>query len=407
MQNKTIIQVVAVGFPAAAVAAALHPLGAWFAPVPVAAAAAALAWLSRRDAAAAAAAARLREAELERRLQTLSSHLRITLDDYVAEFDHQFVAAHEEIARLQHILAEAIGKLIACFNNTQDLSSRQQQLALSITSGGVQGGDRKVSVEGFVSEASGALTRLVDSTSRTSQVANTLVERMDAVKHRVSGILNVLEEIQGISKQTNLLALNAAIEAARAGDGGRGFAVVAEEVRLLSDRTSQFSLQIRGEMESVHRAIHDAEQIIDHMATREMKSALEARGEAERTLAGIQTVNAAMASSAQDMSQIAGEVTVNVNTAVSTLQFQDMASQLLGHTKKRVEQAETLVRELSAVTPLLARLGEADGGTLDDQFEPAREALERIKDTIAQTRARTASNPVRQESMQTGDVELF
>jgi methyl-accepting chemotaxis protein len=226
---------------------------------------------------------------------------------------------------------------------------------------------------------------------------------MDAVKQRVTGILNVLEEIQGISRQTNLLALNAAIEAARAGDGGRGFAVVAEEVRLLSDRTGQFSQQIRGEMENVHRALQDAGALIDHMASREVQSAQEAKAQAEHTLAGIQTVNASIAAGVKDMSQIAGEVSVNVNRAVSTLQFQDVASQLVGHTRKRVEQAEAMAQALSALTPPLAQLSAAN----DERIAPALAALARVKDTVAQARARTAANPVRQQDMQTGSVDLF
>ena len=403
-----------VALPLAAVAVALHPLGAWTAPIPLLAAAAVLTWLAQRSAQRAAGAARAREQEFERRglelqmrVHALAASLHAVLENCVGEFDAQFGSARGELTRLQEILANAIGTLIACFNNTQDLSSRQQKLALGITSGAAEAdGTQAPSIEGFVADASSALTRLMDSTSRTSQAATTLVGKMDAVKQRVGGILNVLEEIQGISRQTNLLALNAAIEAARAGDGGRGFAVVAEEVRLLSDRTSQFSQQIRGEMESVHRAIQDAESIIDNMAEREVKFALEAKTQAETTLRGIQSVNTAISASVSDMSLIAGEVAANVNTAVSTLQFQDVTSQLLGHTRKRVEHAETLARELGTLTPMLARLGEP-GGEFADQLEPARRGVERVKQLIAEGRERTASNPVRQENMQTGSVDLF
>jgi methyl-accepting chemotaxis protein len=319
-----------------------------------------------------------------------------------AEFGVQMGAAREELARLQQILGEAIGTLVACFNNTQNLSSRQQELALGIATGG-QEGARGATVDSFVGDAAAALKRLMDSTSRSSQAAGSLVDKMDAVKQRVTGILNVLEEIQGISRQTNLLALNAAIEAARAGDGGRGFAVVAEEVRLLSDRTGQFSQQIRGEMENVHRALQDAGALIDHMASREVQSAQEAKAQAEHTLAGIQTVNASIAAGVKDMSQIAGEVSVNVNRAVSTLQFQDVASQLVGHTRKRVEQAEAMAQALSALTPPLSELGGPGG----ERIAPALAALERVKDSVVQARARTAANPVRQQGMQTGSVDLF
>ena len=61
------------------------------------------------------------------------------------------------------------------------------------------------------------------------------IQKVNAVVDKVSDIISVIEDISG---QTNLLSLNASIEAARAGEAGKGFAVVAEEIRVLSDNTS-------------------------------------------------------------------------------------------------------------------------------------------------------------------------
>lgn len=73
----------------------------------------------------------------------------------------------------------------------------------------------------------------------------TLVDQeLKALNEQSGHIQDIVKVIQDIAAQTNLLALNAAIEAARAGPQGRGFAVVAGEVRSLSARTHDATLNI-------------------------------------------------------------------------------------------------------------------------------------------------------------------
>lgn len=74
-----------------------------------------------------------------------------------------------------------------------------------------------------------------DKMERGISVISERIQKVNAVVEKVSDIIGVIEDISG---QTNLLSLNASIEAARAGEAGRGFAVVAEEIRVLSDNTS-------------------------------------------------------------------------------------------------------------------------------------------------------------------------
>lgn len=91
------------------------------------------------------------------------------------------------------------------------------------------------------SESIGELERITRTTIDTINIVSEQTNRNnDSAVH----INKAIEIIKGLANQTNLLSLNASIEAARAGESGRGFAVVAEEIRNLSEESSNNALEI-------------------------------------------------------------------------------------------------------------------------------------------------------------------
>ncbi|MDH5693284.1 MAG: methyl-accepting chemotaxis protein, partial [Gammaproteobacteria bacterium] len=152
-------------------------------------------------------------------------------------------------------------------DETQDISIAVHQLSATISEVAQNTALTAQAAQQAAIEAAEGKKVVMDSVSMMDRLANEVQSASAVVsklKQNAKEIDSMVQVINDISEQTNLLALNASIEAARAGEAGRGFAIVADEVRQLSTRTREATMQIKAVVDNLSIGTDQAVSVMDH-----------------------------------------------------------------------------------------------------------------------------------------------
>lgn len=320
-------------------------------------------------------------------------------------FEAELTSVGEDVVRVDGLLREAIAGLAENFKRMHAMSQQQHETVTDVISSAAERpDDESFNVRAFVNETSALLDHFVEVVINVSKQGLETVNHIDDMVAHLDGIFELIADVNSLSDQTNLLALNASIEAARAGEAGHGFAVVAEEVRNLSQRSANFNEQIRERVNRAKEAIGKVHGRANLIASQNMTAVIESKGRVSQALDHLADNEERYERTLNRLSGIATDIDAAVDTAVRSLQFEDICTQALAAAQRRIDQLRTLSADLRAwQMPQEEPAGDENG------VRWMLDRIRRLSAYVEQCRIQWAQqhSAVTQESMESGEVELF
>ncbi|RKZ89492.1 MAG: hypothetical protein DRQ39_00680 [Gammaproteobacteria bacterium] len=327
----------------------------------------------------------------------ISADVHALHDEAYSHLKEQLTLIRSESDQVNSLIQDAIMNLT---NSFQGLNSQGEQQA-SMLNGLLRNDETEGGINTFISEIDKLLAYFVDMILNNSKDSMSLMHSLDDMTKKVDGVFSLLGDVKDIASQTNLLALNAAIEAARAGEAGRGFAVVADEVRKLSQKSDDFSEEINALTSDVKNSLFAATEIVNRVVSADMNIALNGKQQVTEMSTTMTEVNEQSNKIIEKTGEVSQQMTVMVNQAITSLQFEDMCTQLSAHIVQRLDAVNKL-------SELVDQLHEArmKPEILDDY----RVLLTEIEHSLTELKPKIKSvehKAVSQQDLDTGDIELF
>jgi methyl-accepting chemotaxis protein len=316
--------------------------------------------------------------------------------ELIALTEAEFVLAGDELDKMSGILAHASSNLNGDFTSIQGNSDSQkdivQELVVKLANLIEEEHGLSGKTQDYSMQSQQIFQRMFDSISGIKSSCESLEAEFTGVSEEINHIHQTLSDLNSITEQTNLLALNAAIEAARAGDVGRGFAVVADEVRALSQRSQSFNSQIAEQVNNIRNSVNGVSSQINELSQVDLSENIQDRELITEMWTKVQSIVGQANHDSAEINKIAEQISQHINSGVMSLQFEDLAQQLMAHLKARLAILNGFTSQAKAL--------------VSDNSNDNVEALSQLVSENTE-KLQSLHSSVKQKSVEQGEVDLF
>jgi hypothetical protein len=175
------------------------------------------------------------------------------------------------------------------------------------------------------------------------------------------------------------------------------FIAISDGVRELSEHTNNFSKQVRQLIDKVRNTLASSESFTSGSAAAGINPALESNQHVKAMMGELIMFNETVAQNALELNAINSRVEQNVLVVISTLQFQDMSSQLIEHARMRMAALQEIANEM----------GRGGDSSSHREYMEQIAAYNRLLQKHVASQDKRKASPVAQKDFGTGDIELF
>jgi len=330
-------------------------------------------------------------------------------------------AIGNQTAQVEALLKDAIASLHEAFEAIHEVSDQQLQTMTSMMQGVVGDGDEK-NIFQKAENASVILTGLVDALLLSSKNNLNALTTMDSLQKNLFQVGSMEKEkeqlvaelcacgetekkngetihqlIQQLSEDGDNADLIAQLRTCGEAEKVNGEKVYALSQELLAKQNeqSEYTSKMMVQFKKTH-------QLIDSVASKDMDEVFGAKEKVEEILNHFFQINEMVTDSRVEVNKLNADMRKHLGSAIRALQFEDISTQSLGHTDRHLARMQGMLDILSNGMPALNN----DGLDMKDYIQQLS-VIHLAMLAYHQNLQLEDSNPVSQENMDEGDVDLF
>lgn len=321
--------------------------------------------------------------DTQRSQSTMSAVFRDMQESVFAEVG----AIRSQTDQIKLLLEDAIASLHEAFGSIHSATDDQMKTMTDLMMQ-VVGAENEQNIFQQAESASEILTDLVDTLLHSSKNNLRALTAMDAMRTR-------LEQREELEQQEN-----ATIE--KLLSCTKAESVDVDVVRELAMKLREQQKQQSAFTDKTMEIFKKTHYLIDNIASKDMEEVFTSKGKVEKIVQHFFEINTFVSNSRSTVAQVNADIRQHLGAAIRALQFEDISRQSLGYTDRHLDRMEGM---LSILTDGLKGLDQSDISM--EEYTARVAAIHIAMMEYHQALQLEDTNPVSQESMDEGDVDLF